>query len=209
MKKMLKKTYCIVILLMITGTIFSQDIIVLKDGREVKAKVVDIGDKVIKYKKFDNLEGPSYSVETTEITKIKYKNGTEDVFNAEKAPAADKEPAAEEGPSIFTGKFDIEDEATHDYLEGVAKNAGARILEKCAGRVDNYTTEIYWDQVYRDEITKEINVSIIVKWEKGLEGKQRWVRGVVKLDKNGKKLWSYQGDGGITFSGCAKSIMEL
>ncbi len=198
------KLVCFILFLSVTGPLVAQDIITLKDGREIKSKVIEIGSDVVKYKKADNLEGPTYTVTKAEMSKIKYANGSEEIMES----SASEQKTTEE-PSIFTGKFDIEDESTHDYLEGVAKNAGSRILSKCAGKVDNYSTEIYWDQTYRDEVTKEIVVAIVVKWEKGLEGKQRWVKGLVKLDKTGRKLWSYQGDGGINFSNCAKTLSEL
>jgi hypothetical protein len=203
-------TWCFV-LTILPGLAFCQDFITLKDGREVKSKIVEVSekDKVIKYKKFDNPDGPVYTVELSEISKIKYSNGSEESFNAEPAKSNAEPAAAEEnGPSIFTGKFDIEDESTHDYLEGIAKNTGMKLL-RCVGRVDNYSTEVYWDQTYRDEITKEIILPIIVKWEKGAAVATKWVRGVVKIDKTGKKIWNYQSDAGISYSACVKKTMEL
>ncbi len=58
----------------------AQDIIIRKDGTEVQAKVLEVNPKEIKYKRFDNQEGPVYSEEKNRIRKIKYKNGTEDVL---------------------------------------------------------------------------------------------------------------------------------
>lgn len=64
--------------------IMAQDIIVRKDGSETKAKVLEINSNNIKYKRFDNLEGPLYTEPKSDITKIKYQNGTEDIFVPQK-----------------------------------------------------------------------------------------------------------------------------
>ncbi len=60
----------------------AQDIIVKKDGTSIHAKVLDITPNDIKYKKWSNLEGPTYTVLASEIQKIIYKNGDVDNFNA-------------------------------------------------------------------------------------------------------------------------------
>ena len=61
----------------------SQDFIFKKNGDEIKAKIVEIGKDEIKYKKFENLEGPIYVIEKSIIFLIKYENGSKDVFNKE------------------------------------------------------------------------------------------------------------------------------
>jgi hypothetical protein len=50
----------------------AQDLIFLKDGSEVKAKVVEINGSEIKYKKFENISGPTYAVFTKDTFCIKY-----------------------------------------------------------------------------------------------------------------------------------------
>lgn len=59
----------------------AQDIITLKNGDEIKAKVNEIDLKVIKYTKFDNQNGPIYSIDKEKVFMIKYQNGSKDVFN--------------------------------------------------------------------------------------------------------------------------------
>ena len=44
-------------------------------------KVIEIEDFKVKYRKFENLEGPLYSVFKNEILSIHYSNGTRDSFN--------------------------------------------------------------------------------------------------------------------------------
>ncbi|MFA5781369.1 MAG: hypothetical protein WC868_03770 [Bacteroidales bacterium] len=58
------------------------DNIVLKNGEEIKAKVTEITTDEIKYKKCDNLTGPSYSIKKSEVFMIRYSNGTKDIITS-------------------------------------------------------------------------------------------------------------------------------
>lgn len=40
---------------------FAQDIVILKNGTSIDAKVLEVDDNSIRYKKFDNPEGPTYT----------------------------------------------------------------------------------------------------------------------------------------------------
>lgn len=62
-------------------TIFSQDIITKKTGEDISAKITEVTLTEIKYKKFDNLEGPIFSILKSEVLMIRYENGTKDIFN--------------------------------------------------------------------------------------------------------------------------------
>lgn len=68
------------------GTAMAQDIIVKKDGTTITAKVTDIGSQEVKYKKWSNQNGPTYTVSVAELLAINYQNGEKDTFNAP-APA--------------------------------------------------------------------------------------------------------------------------
>jgi hypothetical protein len=59
---------------------FAQDVITLKNGDDIQALVQEIGEVDIKYKKYDNPNGHSYTMKKTEIFMIKYANGSKDVF---------------------------------------------------------------------------------------------------------------------------------
>ncbi|WP_395050764.1 hypothetical protein [Flavobacterium sp.] len=60
---------------------FSQDIIIRKNGSEIKSKVTEISESAIKYKKWDNIEGPVYSIQISLVSMIKYVNGQQEVFD--------------------------------------------------------------------------------------------------------------------------------
>jgi len=79
----------LLILCAISSNAFAQDVIVLKTGDEIKATVSEVAIDVIKYKKFENLEGPDYTIKKSDVFMIKYANGTKDVFNTQaETPAA-------------------------------------------------------------------------------------------------------------------------
>lgn len=74
------------ILLCCAQTLLAQDIITLKTGKEIKAKVLELNDEEIKYKRFENLEGPQYVLQLSKVLKIRYENGFEEVFDVPTSP---------------------------------------------------------------------------------------------------------------------------
>jgi hypothetical protein len=59
----------------------AQDVILKKDGSEIKAKVLEITEQQIKYKEFDFQSGPTRNVNITDVFMITYENGKKEVFN--------------------------------------------------------------------------------------------------------------------------------
>jgi hypothetical protein len=55
----------------------AQDVLVKKSGEEIKVKVIEVGIHEIKYKMFDNPDGPVFVMKKDELLKIRYENGTE------------------------------------------------------------------------------------------------------------------------------------
>src|SRR5260221_9862149 len=70
------------IIFTMTGA-FSQDIITTKTGEDILAKIVEVGHTEIKYKKFDNQEGPLFTILKSDVLMIRYENGTKDIFSEE------------------------------------------------------------------------------------------------------------------------------
>jgi hypothetical protein len=58
----------------------AQDLITKKTGEDIKAKVLEVTTSEIKYKKFDNVNGPTFTISKTELLMIRYENGTKDMF---------------------------------------------------------------------------------------------------------------------------------
>ncbi len=87
MKKILISIFCIIF----STLLFSQDNIILKSGEELKVKITEVSDSNIKYKKLDFLEGPNFTINTSDIFMIKYSNGHKQVFNTTQEPSISKE----------------------------------------------------------------------------------------------------------------------
>ncbi|NQT77548.1 MAG: PorT family protein [Bacteroidetes bacterium] len=68
-------TFLILILLLTATAAGAQDIIFKRTGKEIQAIVVDISPGVVKYKKFDNKNGPVFSIAREQVEKIIYENG--------------------------------------------------------------------------------------------------------------------------------------
>jgi hypothetical protein len=60
---------------------FSQDMITKKTSEDIKAKVIEVTINEIKYKKFDNLNGPLFTLLKSDVLMIRYENGSKDIFN--------------------------------------------------------------------------------------------------------------------------------
>lgn len=59
----------------------AQDLILLKSKEEIKAKVLEINESEMKYKRFENLSGPTYSIRISKVAMVRYENGFEEEFN--------------------------------------------------------------------------------------------------------------------------------
>ncbi len=76
----MKRFLLSLVALVVTSVCFAQDIIVQKDGSTIQAKVLKVSQSEVEYKKFGNLEGPTYTISTKDLQCINYENGTKDTF---------------------------------------------------------------------------------------------------------------------------------
>ena len=60
------------------------DNIILKNGEEISAKIVEITPDIIKYKKCNNLDGPLISIYKSDILMLRYADGTKDIITESK-----------------------------------------------------------------------------------------------------------------------------
>lgn len=69
------------------------DVVTLRNGEVIKAKVLEVGEELIKYKRCDNLDGPVFSVSRVKVFSIRYANGSKDLFSKD-------EPQKESGVDV-------------------------------------------------------------------------------------------------------------
>lgn len=78
----MKRMLSMLLMLLVSMVVAAQDVIVKKDGSTILSKVVEVSDTQVKYKKFSNLEGPTYIVSISELTSINYQNGEKENFGS-------------------------------------------------------------------------------------------------------------------------------
>lgn len=78
MKMLLRSLIVLPFLLVALQSVKAQDTLLMKNGNQVIAKILEVNTAEIKYKRFDNLEGPTFVIVKNDVVMIKYQNGTVD-----------------------------------------------------------------------------------------------------------------------------------
>lgn len=144
-----KRYFVIMIFILLATDFFSQDIIVKKDGDEIKAKVTEVSISEIKYKKHESPNGPIYTILKNDVFMIKYENGTKDVF---------KETQISETKSLKQQPKDLHKNAFILNLLGILQFGPILQLETAIGenvyltphlRIGNagFLTYVVWDML--------------------------------------------------------------
>lgn len=118
MKKIFTICCCI---MMATMSLFAQDIIITKDAKKIEAKILEVSKKEIKYKELNNIEGPTFVLETKEISSVIYENGKVVLYNQDVEADSTKQVKEEEA-STLPSETNIEepndDDAEIYFLSG-------------------------------------------------------------------------------------------
>ncbi len=79
----------------------AQDVIVKRDGSTIISKVLEVNQADIKYKKFSNQQGPTYTINKSEVMAINYESGDKDTFEDAPQPAKQE---ADDKPEIIVAQ---------------------------------------------------------------------------------------------------------
>lgn len=90
--------------ILLSDFLSAQDKIYLYDNSVIQAKVSEVGMKEIKFKKWENLNGPDYILPKTEIVMVIYENGTHEVMNTVKSKTREEEQVIDILPYYRMGK---------------------------------------------------------------------------------------------------------
>ena len=107
----------------------AQDKINKTDNTIIEAKVIEISSSEIKYKKFSNLNGPTYTISKGEVQMIIYENGEKETFNGGNIKVENKQPLK---PVIIIKKDSIQciEELFGVKLENTPeKEGGVKIIK--------------------------------------------------------------------------------
>ena len=83
----MKQFLSFIVCCLIGASSAAQDIILKRNAEQIEAIVKEITDTDVKYRKFTNTEGVTYSIRRSEVFSITYENGTMDLFADEKPQA--------------------------------------------------------------------------------------------------------------------------
>ena len=87
----MKLFYFTAFLFLFVSGIFSanaQDLIILRDGNTIEARVLEITPAEIRYKRFDHLDGPTYTILAVSVLSIRFENGRTEIINAPPQPVS-------------------------------------------------------------------------------------------------------------------------
>lgn len=113
----MKRALFLLFQILIVKSSFSQDIITNKNGEDIKAKVIEVNQTEIKYKKHGSQSGPTYTLDKREILMVRYEDGTKDIFNEQ------TEKSKTSNSKKIENMFDKGIEDANLYYKG--KNSGA------------------------------------------------------------------------------------
>lgn len=65
------------------GPVWAQDVITTREGKDIQAKIIEVTSDEIKYKKWNNQEGPMFTMRKSEVLIVRYQNGENEVFTDE------------------------------------------------------------------------------------------------------------------------------
>ena len=95
----MKRIFLLLLIGFFSNLIFAQDIIVKRNGEEIKSKILEITSESIKYKEFEFQDGPIRNFKISEVFMIIYENGKRETF-ATQENQAPKQVAKTEAPVI-------------------------------------------------------------------------------------------------------------
>lgn len=68
------------------------DVLIMKSGDEIQAKILEVGESEIRYRACDNPDGPIMVISTSRVFKIKYANGSSQVIGNADSSKENEDP---------------------------------------------------------------------------------------------------------------------
>ena len=120
----MKKTFFIYFLVLMSAIpALAQDLIVLKSGEDIEVKVLEVNENEVSFKKFNNLEGPTYTAFINDVFFIKFEDGTKRVFESVKEVSLTNTPSKLEMQYTPTELYQMGQRDARKFYR--ARNSGA------------------------------------------------------------------------------------
>lgn len=100
----------------------AQDIIVKRNGDELQCKILEVSKNEVKYKRWTNQDGPTFSEKKSNIFMIKYENGEKDMI-AHSSPVSESSAVSSGMNSVDPNEYIYEEPTpiSHTYLKYTTK----------------------------------------------------------------------------------------
>lgn len=100
----------------------AQDIIVKRNGDELKCRILEVSKNEVKYKRWANQDGPAFSEKKSDIFMIKYENGEKDVI-AHSSPISEPSAISTNVNDVDSYEYIYEEPTpiSHTYLKYTTK----------------------------------------------------------------------------------------
>ena len=132
---------------------FAQDIIVTRDSKRINAKVTEVNIDNIRYKNFDNPDGPVYTMLKSDIVTILYQNGQLETFVTESQGASKSEkPVVSEKPAKYE-KSAISEKPSPEYFYYFENNPAPLLAE-----MEKNNTELYMKYMFGEKNARIGNI---------------------------------------------------
>lgn len=89
----------------------AQDVIIKQNGDEIQCKLLEVGSEEIKYKRWTNLNGPTFIEERNDVFMIKYENGEKDVFGVKPTAQQKATLNSSQAVTLFSLRYDKDSES--------------------------------------------------------------------------------------------------
>ena len=151
MKHVFLKILSTIVILWMASIMQAQDIIVTTDAKKIEAKITEVSKYEVKYKELDNLDGPLFTLETSDISSIIYANGKVVLYNQDKpedvqSKASQKEEEAgeelkQEPQTAIVTTSNVS--TANDYNAEILLLSGQIIRAKLMETANNYVGYTY------------------------------------------------------------------
>lgn len=122
------KIRIVILLYFLSGFLYGQDLITKKNGEDIKAKVVEITDDHVKYKRFENIDGPLISIKKKDVLIIRYSNGTNEIFSNEEEESIPPPPSKSNNTSPTNQNFFLKGQMDADRNYNGYKGAATGVF---------------------------------------------------------------------------------
>jgi hypothetical protein len=105
-------------------SVAAQDLIILRDGNVIEAKVTEIAPSEIRYKRYDHLDGPTIVIPAASVLSIRYENGMVEAINTAPVKGAVNTAPAARRESAQTESFGTTAMDPDKFIFGINANPG-------------------------------------------------------------------------------------